>query len=160
MKIKSIIGFGFHIAGKTCQSRLPVESNRTRSCLHHDAIPGERLIKKWLVGVKKVLRIDLPKKPLPAGHRKQPQNAAGLNTNEHGVKPPGGHVAMTSQLAGLSSHVESCSQHNQNIRPEFYIHKKECVVLAYHNSFTGRYVSKLAFSYAHCGNHRDHGSGK
>jgi hypothetical protein len=61
---------------------LPVASNRIRTCSypHHDATPGERLIKRWLVGVKKVLRKDLPKKTLPAGHRNQPQNAAGLNT--------------------------------------------------------------------------------
>jgi len=46
---------------------LPVESNRVRSCPHHDATPARRLIKRWAVGVKNVLRNDLSKKTLPAG---------------------------------------------------------------------------------------------
>jgi hypothetical protein len=75
---------------------LPAESNCSRSCPHHGATPAKRLIKRWVVGVKKVLRKDLSKKTLPAGHRNQPQNAAGLNTNEHGVKLLGGHVTTTS----------------------------------------------------------------
>jgi hypothetical protein len=71
--------FCFQIAGAMCRSRLPIELNCVRSCPHHDAIPGKRLIKRWLVGVKKVLRNNLPNKSLTAGHRNQPQNAAGLN---------------------------------------------------------------------------------
>jgi hypothetical protein len=43
---------------------LPVELNRARSCPHHDATPPKRLIKRWVVGVKKVLRNDLSKKTL------------------------------------------------------------------------------------------------
>jgi hypothetical protein len=55
MKMKSIIG---SVPG--C----------VRSRPHHDAIPGERLIKRWLVGVKKVLRNDLPKKNFANGRAK------------------------------------------------------------------------------------------
>jgi hypothetical protein len=62
--------FCFQIAGKACWSRLPVESNRIRSCPHHDAILGEWLIKRWLVGVKKVLRNNLPKKNFANGRAK------------------------------------------------------------------------------------------
>jgi hypothetical protein len=48
--------FCFQIAGKTCQSRLPAESNRARSCPHHGATPAKRLIKRRAIGIKKVLR--------------------------------------------------------------------------------------------------------
>jgi len=50
---------------------LPVELNRARSCPHNDATPTRRLIKKWAVGVKNVLRNDLPKKTLPRGAPKR-----------------------------------------------------------------------------------------
>jgi hypothetical protein len=59
--------FCFPVAGETCQSQPPVESNCARSCLHHDATPAKRLIKRWAVGVKKVLRNDLPKKTFACG---------------------------------------------------------------------------------------------
>jgi len=62
------------------QGQPPVELNCSRSCPHHGAMPTRLLIKRWAAGVKKVLRNDLPKKLLSAGHRNQPQNAAGLNT--------------------------------------------------------------------------------
>src|ERR1039458_7750983 len=65
--MKSVIGFVFKLraGGAAGQSQPPVESNRARSCPHHDATPTRRLIKRWAVGVKNVLRNDLPKKTLP-----------------------------------------------------------------------------------------------
>src|ERR1017187_9503126 len=50
---------------------LHAESYCSRSCPHNDATPTRRLIKRWAIGVKNVLRNDLPKKTLPTGAPKR-----------------------------------------------------------------------------------------